>query len=45
MVYGKVFGTTRHTLKSDIVNLLEGCNLTLEDVRGHYNGLYTPAGM
>ncbi|KAL6145910.1 hypothetical protein ACLB2K_056593 [Fragaria x ananassa] len=44
-VYGKLVGITRNTLRTDVVNLLEGCNLTLEDVKVHYNGPFIPTGM
>ncbi|KAH7513241.1 hypothetical protein FEM48_Zijuj12G0176300 [Ziziphus jujuba var. spinosa] len=45
LVYGKLYGITRNTLKTDIVNLLEGCNLTLEDVKVDYSRSFTPLGM
>ncbi|XP_030542516.1 uncharacterized protein LOC115749719 [Rhodamnia argentea] len=45
LVYAKLFGVSRHTLKTDIVNLLEGCNLTQDDVRFHYNRMFVPTGM
>ncbi|KAI4300196.1 hypothetical protein L6164_033598 [Bauhinia variegata] len=39
-------GINRHTLKTDIINLLEGCNLTLEDVKVNYSrGGYMPLEM
>ncbi|XP_050382237.1 uncharacterized protein LOC126799150 [Argentina anserina] len=44
-VYGKLIGITRNTLKTDIVNLLEGCNLTLDDVKVQYNTIFVPNGM
>ncbi|XP_030451813.2 uncharacterized protein LOC115673703 [Syzygium oleosum] len=45
LVYAKLFGVSRHTLKTDIVNLLEGCNLSLDDVRFNYNRMFMPMGM
>lgn len=45
LVYGRLTGTTKYTLKTDIVNLLEGCNLSLEDVKVDYNRSYMPNGM
>ena len=45
LVYGKLFGITRHTLKTDIINMLEGCNLTMDDVKVDYNWSFTPNGM
>ncbi|KAF3442057.1 hypothetical protein FNV43_RR15973 [Rhamnella rubrinervis] len=46
LVYGKLYGRiTRNTLKTDIVNMLEGCNLRLEDVRVDYNRSFSPIAM
>ncbi|XP_022972751.1 uncharacterized protein LOC111471264 [Cucurbita maxima] len=45
LVYGKLYGITRNTLKTDIVNLLEGCNLNLDDVKVEYNRSFTPTSM
>lgn len=45
LVYGKLTGMTKHTLKSDIVNLLEGCKLTEDDVKVNYTRNYMPVGM
>ncbi|KAG7960580.1 hypothetical protein I3843_10G131100 [Carya illinoinensis] len=45
LVYGRLIGVTRHTLKTDIVNLLEGCKLTLDDVKVDYNRSFSPVGM
>ncbi|EEF37181.1 uncharacterized protein LOC8283856 [Ricinus communis] len=37
VVYGKLFGITRHTLKTDVINLLgEGCQLTPDDIKLTY---------
>ncbi|POO02460.1 Ribosomal protein [Trema orientale] len=44
-VYARLHGITRNTLKTDIVNLLEGCNLGLEDVKVDYLRNYNPAAM
>ncbi|XP_048436053.1 uncharacterized protein LOC103930900 [Pyrus x bretschneideri] len=33
LVYGKLLGISRYMLKTDVVNKLEGCNLSLEDVK------------
>ncbi|XP_074368907.1 uncharacterized protein LOC141708947 [Apium graveolens] len=35
--YGAVGGITSHTTKNDILNLLEGCNLTPEDLKVEYS--------
>lgn len=45
VVYGRLNGITNHTIKSDIVNLLEGCNLSLDDIKVEYNRSYAPMGM
>ncbi|RVW98845.1 hypothetical protein CK203_024041 [Vitis vinifera] len=45
LVYGRLSGITKHTLRTDILNLLEGCNLTLQDVKVDYNRSYFPVGM
>ncbi|KAF2311968.1 hypothetical protein GH714_027634 [Hevea brasiliensis] len=45
MVYGKLFGITRQTLRTDVINLLEGCNLTLDDIKVNYNRDFLPVGM
>ncbi|VVB12983.1 unnamed protein product [Arabis nemorensis] len=34
--YGKFSGFSKHTLKSDIMNILEGCNLTPNDLKFSY---------
>ncbi|RVW39717.1 hypothetical protein CK203_114033 [Vitis vinifera] len=44
LVYGRLSGITKHTLRTDILNLLEGCNLTLQDVKVDYNRSYFPDG-
>ncbi|KAM7264823.1 hypothetical protein ACFE04_002506 [Oxalis oulophora] len=44
-VYGKLTGTAKYTLKSDIVNLLDGSNLTTDDVKVIYNQSFSPAAM
>ncbi|KAL6987510.1 hypothetical protein U1Q18_013254 [Sarracenia purpurea var. burkii] len=45
LVYGKLFGITNHTTKSDIVSLLEGCELSLDDVKVNYNRGYEATEM
>ncbi|CAL5420049.1 unnamed protein product [Camellia sinensis] len=45
LVYGKLFGITKHTTKSDIISLLEGCNVNLDDMKADYNRTYMPTGM
>ncbi|XP_070665205.1 uncharacterized protein [Malus domestica] len=45
LVYGKLLGNSRNTLKNDVVNMLEGCNLRLEDVKVDYNQAFTSMGM
>ncbi|CAI0471664.1 unnamed protein product [Linum tenue] len=43
--YGKLFGNTRHTLKTDIINMLEGCDLGLEDIKFNYTRSYGPVAV
>ncbi|XP_057461657.1 uncharacterized protein LOC130751924 [Actinidia eriantha] len=45
LVYGKLFGITKHTTKSDIVNLLEGCEVSLNDIKVDYAKSFAPSGM
>ncbi|GMN53731.1 hypothetical protein TIFTF001_022885 [Ficus carica] len=44
-VYARVSGITKYTLKSDVIRLLEGCNLSLDDVKVEYNPSFTPTSM
>lgn len=44
-VYGRLIFTTRHKTKSDILNLLEGCALSLDDLKVDYTRAYVPTGM
>lgn len=41
LAYGRMSGISRNTLKTDIVNFLDGCDLTLEDVKFEYNRSYS----
>ncbi|CAN8237455.1 unnamed protein product [Cochlearia groenlandica] len=43
--YGKILGFSKHTLKSDILNILEGCNVTSDDLKFSYirSGNLNPA--
>ncbi|KAI7754613.1 hypothetical protein M8C21_018202 [Ambrosia artemisiifolia] len=45
LVYGKLSGITKYTLKSDVLSLLEECNLSIDDLKVDYNPSYTPMGM
>jgi hypothetical protein len=45
LVYAKLTGTGRSTLKMDIVHFFEGCNLKPEDMKFAYNRNYAPLGM
>ncbi|KAG8473012.1 hypothetical protein CXB51_034927 [Gossypium anomalum] len=44
-VYGKLFGITKYTMKSDIISLLEGCNLTPDDIKVSYSRSLFPVAM
>ncbi|KAJ9554945.1 hypothetical protein OSB04_009559 [Centaurea solstitialis] len=45
LVYGKLVGITKNTLKSDILSLLEECKLSADDLKVDYNPFYEPNGM
>ncbi|XP_065856288.1 uncharacterized protein [Euphorbia lathyris] len=45
MVYAKLFGLTKHTLKTDIITWFEGSNLTPDDIKVVYNRNFMPLGM
>lgn len=45
MVYGKLIGITKNTLKSDVLSLLDECNLSIDDLKVDYNQSYSPTGM
>ncbi|GAV65000.1 hypothetical protein CFOL_v3_08515 [Cephalotus follicularis] len=47
VVYGKFGVTSKHLLKTDVINLLElqGRNLTVDDVKINYTRNFTPVGV
>ena len=45
LTYGRLLGIHKHALKTDIIHFLEGCNLTLEDVKMEYNRSFNPIAM
>ncbi|CAL0321638.1 unnamed protein product [Lupinus luteus] len=45
LIYGRLLGIHRHVLKTDVINFLDGCNLTLDDVKLEYNRSFFPLGM
>ncbi|KAI3447640.1 hypothetical protein Pfo_004305 [Paulownia fortunei] len=45
LVYGKLANITKHTTKSDIINLLEGCNLNPKNLKVEYSRNYFPMSM
>ncbi|KAM1409126.1 hypothetical protein ACFX2I_009553 [Malus domestica] len=45
LAYGKLLGISRNTLKTDVVNMLDGYKLRLEDVKVDYSRAFTPMGM
>nr|XP_043609103.1 uncharacterized protein LOC122581017 isoform X2 [Erigeron canadensis] len=45
VVYGKLFGITTNTLKTDVLSLLEESDLTADDLKVDYNQLFVPTGM
>ncbi|KAK9154188.1 hypothetical protein Sjap_001668 [Stephania japonica] len=44
-VYGRLTGNGRYTMKTDIVQMFEGSDLSLQDVRVEYNRNYAPVAM
>nr|VDD34806.1 unnamed protein product [Brassica oleracea] len=46
-LYGKFSGFSKHTLRSDVMNILEGCNVTSDDLKFSYmrGGNLNPAGV
>lgn len=45
LVYGRLLGISSNTLKTDIINLFEGCKLTLDDIKVDYDRAYNPMAM
>lgn len=46
-IYGKFLGFSKHSLTTDIMNVLEGCNVTPDDLKFNYprGGNLTPAAV
>ncbi|XP_057445684.1 uncharacterized protein LOC130737846 [Lotus japonicus] len=45
LTYARLHGIHRNMLKTDVISFLEGCNLTLEDVKVEYNRNFFPLAM
>ncbi|XP_054803247.1 uncharacterized protein LOC129306596 [Prosopis cineraria] len=45
LVYGRLLGVRKHTLKTDIIHFLKDSNLTMEDVKVDYDRYFTPLAM
>ncbi|CAK8533102.1 unnamed protein product [Lathyrus sativus] len=45
LTYGRLLGVHKHALKTDIINFLEGSNLTMEDVKMEYTRSFNPISM
>ncbi|XP_047336243.1 uncharacterized protein LOC124939832 [Impatiens glandulifera] len=43
--YGRLTGMTKYTTKNDVINLLDECKLTYDDIKISYNRLYEPTAM
>ncbi|KAG9146316.1 hypothetical protein Leryth_007996 [Lithospermum erythrorhizon] len=43
--YGRLLGITKYTTRSDVCNLLDGCNLNLDDIKVDYNRIFLPVSM
>ncbi|XWS55748.1 hypothetical protein CRYUN_Cryun09bG0027200 [Craigia yunnanensis] len=44
-LYARLSGTIKYTMKSDIISLLEGCNLVTDDIKVSYNRSLLPVAM
>ncbi|PKA61868.1 hypothetical protein AXF42_Ash008700 [Apostasia shenzhenica] len=44
-VYGRLLGFGKNTLKTDIIHLFEGCNLSTSDVKFEYNNGFAPISL
>ncbi|KAM0953639.1 putative RNA-binding domain superfamily [Dioscorea sansibarensis] len=45
LVFAKLSGIGRNTLKTDVINFFEGCDISPEDIKVSYNRAYSPVGM
>ncbi|KAL9239261.1 hypothetical protein vseg_013601 [Gypsophila vaccaria] len=45
VVYGRLFGISENTLKTDIIHLFEGCHLTEDDIKVEYDRMFNPLAM
>nr|XP_010937755.1 uncharacterized protein LOC105057021 isoform X2 [Elaeis guineensis] len=45
LVFGRLFGIGRNTLKTDVIHFFEECNLSTDDVKVEYNREYYPVGV
>ncbi|CAI9098119.1 OLC1v1034704C2 [Oldenlandia corymbosa var. corymbosa] len=41
-IYARLYGATKHTSKTDVLNLLSGCNLTVDDIKHDYTLNFLP---
>ncbi|RZC83863.1 hypothetical protein C5167_046648 [Papaver somniferum] len=44
-IYAKLYGIGMFTTKNDVISYLESCNLSSEDIKVQYNGLFLPVSM
>lgn len=45
LVFGRLLGIGKNTLKTDVIHLFEGCNLSTDDVKVEYSRAYNPIGV
>lgn len=45
LVFAKLSGIGRNTLKTDVINFFEGCAISPEDIKVIYNRAYSLVGM
>ncbi|GAA0153527.1 hypothetical protein LIER_11743 [Lithospermum erythrorhizon] len=43
--FGRLLGITKYTTRSDVCNLLDGCNLNLDDIKVEYSRSFLPVSM
>ncbi|XP_058109921.1 uncharacterized protein LOC131253112 [Magnolia sinica] len=45
LIYGRLTGIGKNTLKTDVIHFFEGCGLTMQDIKVDYNRTYASFGM
>ncbi|XP_020113297.1 uncharacterized protein LOC109727564 isoform X2 [Ananas comosus] len=45
LVFGRLTGIGKNTMKTDVLHYLEGCNLSTDDIKFDYTKAYNPVGV